>query len=154
MNKIIKQICLMSCVIITMYFCPIQVSANGITPSKMPNAVLINEGRKLFFKETFNGNGRTCGTCHPAKNNFTHDPEYTHNHSSCRISECLRVFNLRRMNAAIVIYVHGWTVRSKCRSNLLSIASSCKASAPSSRPLPTSCRQRRSGCFQALLRWV
>ena len=24
----------------------------------------------------FNGNGRTCGTCHPADNNFTIDPEF------------------------------------------------------------------------------
>jgi cytochrome c peroxidase len=35
---------------------------------------LIEKGRKLFFEETFNGNGRTCGTCHPANNNFTIDP--------------------------------------------------------------------------------
>ncbi|MDX1672096.1 MAG: hypothetical protein R3211_07125 [Balneolaceae bacterium] len=33
----------------------------------------IAKGRELFFKETFNGNGRTCGTCHPAENNFTLD---------------------------------------------------------------------------------
>lgn len=26
---------------------------------------LIAEGRRLFFEETFGGNGRTCGTCHP-----------------------------------------------------------------------------------------
>jgi cytochrome c peroxidase len=37
---------------------------------------LIEEGRRLFFEETFNGNGRTCGTCHPATNNFTIDPEF------------------------------------------------------------------------------
>ena len=34
---------------------------------------LISKGAKLFFEETFEGNGRTCGTCHPAKNNFTID---------------------------------------------------------------------------------
>src|SRR5439155_1204409 len=28
------------------------------------------------FRETFNGNGRTCGTCHPAENNFTIDPKF------------------------------------------------------------------------------
>jgi cytochrome c553 len=33
-------------------------------------------GQKLFFQETFAGNGRTCGTCHPAENNFTIDPTY------------------------------------------------------------------------------
>jgi cytochrome c peroxidase len=37
---------------------------------------LIEIGRKLFFEETFDGNGRTCGTCHPATNNFTIDPAY------------------------------------------------------------------------------
>ena len=26
---------------------------------------LIEEGRRLFLDETFDGNGRTCGTCHP-----------------------------------------------------------------------------------------
>lgn len=33
-------------------------------------------GRLLFFNETFEGNGRTCGTCHPAENNFTIDPAF------------------------------------------------------------------------------
>jgi cytochrome c peroxidase len=37
---------------------------------------LISTGARLFFEETFNGNGRTCGTCHPASNNFTIDPEF------------------------------------------------------------------------------
>jgi hypothetical protein len=37
---------------------------------------LIARGRDLFFKETFNGNGRTCGTCHPAGNNLTIDPAF------------------------------------------------------------------------------
>ncbi len=37
---------------------------------------LIARGRALFFNETFNGNGRTCGTCHPAENNFTIDPAF------------------------------------------------------------------------------
>ena len=26
---------------------------------------LIEEGRRLFLEETFEGNGRTCATCHP-----------------------------------------------------------------------------------------
>ena len=34
---------------------------------------LISQGARLFFEETFSGNGRTCGTCHPASNNFTID---------------------------------------------------------------------------------
>ena len=33
-------------------------------------------GARLFFDETFNGNGRTCGTCHPANNNFTVDKTF------------------------------------------------------------------------------
>jgi cytochrome c peroxidase len=37
---------------------------------------LISKGAKLFFEETFSGNGRTCGTCHPASNNFTIDPAF------------------------------------------------------------------------------
>ena len=37
---------------------------------------LISRGAHLFFEETFNGNGRTCGTCHPAGNNFTIDPKF------------------------------------------------------------------------------
>ena len=34
------------------------------------------QGRRLFFTETFGGNGRTCGSCHPADNNYTIDPAY------------------------------------------------------------------------------
>src|SRR5712691_6760480 len=37
---------------------------------------LIAKGRDIFFNETFNGNGRTCGSCHPEQNNFTLDPEF------------------------------------------------------------------------------
>jgi cytochrome c peroxidase len=37
---------------------------------------LISKGAKLFFEETFSGNGRTCGTCHPSTNNFTIDPAF------------------------------------------------------------------------------
>ncbi len=37
---------------------------------------LIKAGERLFFKETFKGNGRTCGTCHPRENNFTLDPAF------------------------------------------------------------------------------
>jgi cytochrome c553 len=39
-------------------------------------ADLVKAGEQLFFKATFKGNGRTCGTCHPAENNFTLDPEF------------------------------------------------------------------------------
>jgi hypothetical protein len=37
---------------------------------------LIARGAQLFFGETFGGNGRTCGTCHPAENNLTIDPSF------------------------------------------------------------------------------
>ena len=44
-----------------------------------PDAVLnslVRDGANLFINETFNGNGRTCATCHPASNNFTIDPAF------------------------------------------------------------------------------
>jgi cytochrome c peroxidase len=41
-----------------------------------PESDLVAKGRELFFNETFNGNGRTCGTCHRAERNFTIDPAF------------------------------------------------------------------------------
>jgi len=41
-----------------------------------PDEELIAKGKEIFFNETFNGNGRTCGSCHPAENNFTIDPAF------------------------------------------------------------------------------
>jgi hypothetical protein len=46
----------------------------GATPT--PEAERIAKGRELFFNETFNGNGRTCGTCHRAERNFTIDAAF------------------------------------------------------------------------------
>lgn len=37
---------------------------------------LVGLGERLFFQETFEGNGRTCGTCHPAENDFTIDATF------------------------------------------------------------------------------
>ncbi len=37
---------------------------------------LVARGRELFFEGTFQGNGRTCSTCHPAGNNLTIDPPF------------------------------------------------------------------------------
>jgi len=37
---------------------------------------IVKRGETLFFEETFDGNGRTCGTCHPRENNFTLDPRF------------------------------------------------------------------------------
>jgi hypothetical protein len=40
------------------------------------NDPLVRRGSELFFRETFGGNGRTCGTCHRAENNLTIDPAF------------------------------------------------------------------------------
>jgi cytochrome c peroxidase len=66
------------------YFRAILVS--GVLAALLPGAVeaqngptkkeLIERGRELFNNETFDGNGRTCATCHPATNNFTIDPAF------------------------------------------------------------------------------
>jgi len=37
---------------------------------------LVALGADLFQRETFDGNGRTCASCHPARNNFTIDPKF------------------------------------------------------------------------------
>ncbi len=37
---------------------------------------LVEVGSDLFFNEQFMGNGRTCGTCHPANNSLTIDPTF------------------------------------------------------------------------------
>jgi hypothetical protein len=37
---------------------------------------LITRGRTSFFNNTFNGNGRTCGTCHREDENLTINPEF------------------------------------------------------------------------------
>jgi len=41
-----------------------------------PQEVLIAAGRNSFLNDTFNGNGRTCATCHREDNNLTIDPEF------------------------------------------------------------------------------
>lgn len=41
-----------------------------------PQEVLIAAGRTSFLNDTFNGNGRTCATCHREDNNLTIDPEF------------------------------------------------------------------------------
>ncbi len=44
---------------------PTDVSAATFSAASGHTA-LVERGRQLFFNETFGGNGRTCGTCHPA----------------------------------------------------------------------------------------
>ncbi len=39
-------------------------------------SALVAKGEFLFFEETFEGNGRTCGSCHPAGDNLTIDAEF------------------------------------------------------------------------------
>jgi hypothetical protein len=54
----------------------IAACASSIKLSPPPQDKQIARGRELFFNETFGGNGRTCGTCHRAENNFTIDPAF------------------------------------------------------------------------------
>lgn len=56
------------------FFSPtVQAQNNGPLP---PLASLVETGRSIFFKEQFDGNGRTCGTCHRENNNLTIDPVF------------------------------------------------------------------------------
>jgi cytochrome c peroxidase len=50
------------------------ISACDAAPE--PPATQIERGRLIFFTETFNGNGRTCGTCHRAEDNFGLSPGF------------------------------------------------------------------------------
>jgi hypothetical protein len=54
------------------------LTISGCAPVRPPDpqAALIAKGREIFFNERFNGNGRTCGTCHPLQNNFTLDAAF------------------------------------------------------------------------------
>ncbi len=45
-------------------------------PAAVRNKRLVERGRQLFMNETFDGNGRTCASCHPPTNNFTIDPAF------------------------------------------------------------------------------
>jgi cytochrome c peroxidase len=42
-------------------------------------SALVERGRQIFFNETFAGNGRTCGTCHRADDNFGLSPDFISN---------------------------------------------------------------------------
>lgn len=45
-------------------------------PPPPPEVQLIQRGEQLFFNETFDGNGRTCGSCHRAEDNFALSPAF------------------------------------------------------------------------------
>ncbi|BBL76485.1 hypothetical protein [Methylomagnum ishizawai] len=51
----------------------VAMAAGGNKPSLEQ---LIAQGHRLFTKETFGGNGRTCATCHRPDHNHTIDPQY------------------------------------------------------------------------------
>ncbi len=50
--------------------------ANELPSALQGMEALIARGRNVFFNERFNGNGRTCGTCHRENNNLTIDAEF------------------------------------------------------------------------------
>lgn len=52
------------------------LSALAACSAPPPKTDPVARGKVIFFNETFGGNGRTCGTCHPARNNFTLDPAF------------------------------------------------------------------------------
>jgi hypothetical protein len=41
-----------------------------------PEEALVARGERIFFQETFGGNGRTCGTCHRREDNFGLTPGF------------------------------------------------------------------------------
>ena len=45
-------------------------------PPPPPGPNPVGEGERLFFSETFGGNGRTCGTCHRREDNFGLTPAF------------------------------------------------------------------------------
>ena len=45
-------------------------------PAPDPRAALVARGERIFFDETFDGNGRTCGTCHRAEDDFSISPAF------------------------------------------------------------------------------
>jgi cytochrome c peroxidase len=52
-------------------------SPAGVASAAVPTSdPLIQRGFAVFFEETFGGNGRTCGSCHRAENNFTIDAPF------------------------------------------------------------------------------
>jgi hypothetical protein len=52
-------------------------------------------GADIFFRETFDGNGRKCGTCHPAENNTTVEAAFIQNLHATNPGDPLFVFETR-----------------------------------------------------------
>lgn len=55
-------------------WCSTLFLSTGIAVAAPP--ALIAGGERLFLTQTFNGNGRTCATCHRPERHFTIDPEF------------------------------------------------------------------------------
>ena len=45
-------------------------------PKRPSEPSLVERGRTIFFNETFDGNGRTCGTCHRSEDNLGLTPNF------------------------------------------------------------------------------
>jgi hypothetical protein len=50
-------------------FSPRSADANQVLVARGLVSSLVNDGAELFFRGTFGGNGRTCGTCHRVEDN-------------------------------------------------------------------------------------
>jgi hypothetical protein len=55
---------------------PREAEANQLLVAKGFVSQQVDDGANLFFRGTFSGNGRTCGTCHPVSNNQIIDPAF------------------------------------------------------------------------------
>jgi cytochrome c peroxidase len=55
---------------------PMDAVTGALSDTTETTDPLVRRGAKLFFEETFGGNGRTCGTCHRLENNLTIDANF------------------------------------------------------------------------------
>lgn len=73
----LKRLSLAFCILSLTSLLPKVVHADPIKHELVDSLnVQIAIGRELFINETFNGNGRTCSTCHRLDNNHTIDAKY------------------------------------------------------------------------------
>ena len=59
---------------LTLAFCLFLSSCVSTPPE--PPVDLVAEGERIFLEETFDGNGRTCGSCHQPTDNFALSPAF------------------------------------------------------------------------------
>lgn len=62
--------------LLVLALCLLALVACDNRPPPDPEAALIARGREIFLTETFDGNGRTCATCHRAEDNFSISPAF------------------------------------------------------------------------------